>query len=306
MSGAHNGRVTRANPLGVPPARVVRAAKVDVPRARFLLALPTELHLTIISHLPHLDTQMLRLTNHHFHGLIPLHTPTTPDLTPDDLLRVEKLPWIKSQGTLYCASCNKLRHRDKFADDMKVFTPRWLTSRKVKGRKDQPWMKNKRKHFGNKWRFCVECGMKKPRSAGEDFRYHSGHVWKYNGVAYVRCYSCKEVKEAITEPEWSGFLHECADCRPESHRRTALATERRRQWDEMREERRERHKLYRVEDEARVARGEEPIERPSELAVHKIGYESFLAWKARVDARDNVPYPFVKPPNYDELVRGRP
>jgi hypothetical protein len=36
-----------------------------------LLALPPEIHLAILPHLPFLDLHTLRLTNHHFHALIP-------------------------------------------------------------------------------------------------------------------------------------------------------------------------------------------------------------------------------------------
>ena len=79
---------------------------------------------------------------------------------------------------------------------------------------------------------------------------------------------------------------------PESKHKTEISREGTTHRAEMQGERRGRRKGYWVEYEARIARGEAPIDRPRarELAVHKIRYESFMALKTRVDAGEDVPY----------------
>ena len=139
-----------------------------MPRARksplSLATLPPKLQLLIVSHCRVLDAQMLRMTNHHFHSLIPAATPKGHSCTAQaELLEAEDIPWIKEKGLLYCYTCDKLLQREKFSEVMQ----------KVREKRNSKFVYKCKAR--NRARYCHQCqsrpitfGGRGPRSSGAD------------------------------------------------------------------------------------------------------------------------------------------
>ncbi|KAH8756843.1 hypothetical protein BGZ57DRAFT_772259, partial [Hyaloscypha finlandica] len=115
----------------------------------------------IISHLDIPSTLKLRLTNRHFHTLNPYPTHVT-------LLLVERTPWAVAPNLYRCMDCLRLRFQEKFA-------PAMLHGPKGKNGKEP------------QKRFCVECGLKRPRS-----RYAPGAEIVVEGrdICFVKSVGC--------------------------------------------------------------------------------------------------------------------
>jgi hypothetical protein len=130
------------------------------PKQSKLLLLPTELQNNIISHLDIPSTLILRLTNRHFYTLNSCPTHTT-------LLLAERTPWAVTLNLYSCMDCLRLKPQAKFATAM-------LNGPKGRNGKDP------------QKRFCVECGLKGPRS-----RYSPGAEIVVEGKRHVLCKECK-------------------------------------------------------------------------------------------------------------------
>lgn len=144
----------------------------------WLLHLPTELHLQIISHLSPLGIFCLRSTNRHFHNI-------TPRPTHDMLLQIEKTRLARQRGWYACRRCIRLRHESCFAESqLKKYS-----------------LDSSYRHK----RFCADCGF-----GGGDGYHNPGTRVVVNGVTWVWCARCKEVKE--DEVVQNGNKHLCIIC----------------------------------------------------------------------------------------------
>ena len=114
----------------------------------------------MISHLDIPSKLKFRLTNRHFHTLIPRPTHSV-------LLLAERTPWALTRNLYSCMNCLRLRPQAKFATAM-------LNGPKGKNGKEP------------QKRFCIECGLKGPRS-----RYSPGAEIIVEGKRHVLCKECK-------------------------------------------------------------------------------------------------------------------
>ena len=131
----------------------------QTPAPQFI-TLPTELHLSIITHLPLLSKYTLRLTNRDFYHLI-------PPPTVNDLVELESSGWARDNLLLTCGGCLRLRPSFRFSSD-RSYLPLSLRSR----------------------RFCLSCGH---RTLPGTHRYQEGDKWHEEGSLMVRCRTCKGI-----------------------------------------------------------------------------------------------------------------
>ena len=146
---------------------------LSTPPQPTLLALPTELHHEIISHLTFPGAFHLRQTCTHFRALIPV-----PDLPA--LLIAEQSDAARELNIFVCPVCVRLRRSGKFADNFR------------KGR----WGRDGDKR---QLRFCIDCGMRLPEGADPKLRYKKGETWTRFGIVYVRCKACLGAKRGAKE-----------------------------------------------------------------------------------------------------------
>jgi hypothetical protein len=125
-----------------------------------LLALPTEIHAVILTHLRFLDLHTLRLTNHYLHALIPLPSHA-------EFLTVE----TSGFDFLACVGCTRLR-------PTATFSPKMFKKKKAPG--------GSQAHN----RFCFECGR---RPLPGVHRYMLGSRWEEYGVPFARCLRCGSI-----------------------------------------------------------------------------------------------------------------
>lgn len=97
-----------------------------------LTNLPSEVQNAIIDLLDGSDRLLLRATNRHFRGIIPV--------TIDDLLAAEQGAVSLSLNLYACFDCLRLRRAARFADNMRK-------GERARGG-TRPWS-----------RFCIECGL---------------------------------------------------------------------------------------------------------------------------------------------------
>jgi hypothetical protein len=134
-------------------------ASTSPPKPSNFLLLPNELQNNIAAHLDILSKLKFRLTNRHFHTLIPRPALAT-------LLLAERTPWATTRSLYSCMDCLRLRPHFKFATAM------------LKGSKGKNGREPQK-------RFCVECGLKGPRS-----RYCPGAEIVVEGRRHVLCKEC--------------------------------------------------------------------------------------------------------------------
>lgn len=149
-------------------------------RTMSLSSMPTELQLLIISHLPVLESQVLRMTNRHFRSLI---LPATPPAS--ELIEAQDTAFLKGRNLIYCGSCHHLRK----ASDPKMGL-RAPDSR-----------------------FCIPCGSKRFSVTEEEdfdvqeflrkFRYQPGERWTEGGVEFVKeyCVWCRYCRAMLGSPD---------------------------------------------------------------------------------------------------------
>jgi hypothetical protein len=162
---------------GIPQLSAPKIHSSPPPPSKLLL-LPTELQKDIIEHLDLPSQFKLRLTNRHFHTLIPRPTHQT-------LLLAERTTWAIIRHLYSCMDCLRLRSQGKFATAM------------LNGPKGR---NGKEPHK----RFCVECGLKGlPRS-----RYSPGAEIIVEGKRFVLCKECK-VYSGVVGCVGSGMCESC-------------------------------------------------------------------------------------------------
>lgn len=124
------------------------------------LALPTEIHNIISSHLEFFDLHSLRLTCHYFHSLVP--RPTHTEILKHETTAIDFLA---------CVGCTRLRPATTF-------------SAKIKKKSKAP---SSNQAYN---RFCIECGR---RPLPGVYRYTLGSRWEEHGVPVVRCLRCGNI-----------------------------------------------------------------------------------------------------------------
>lgn len=170
-----------------------------------LLGLPAEIHTAIFTHLPCLELQSLRLTNHYFHGLIP---PLSRPLTHAKILTVEALG---ISGCLACVSCTRLRPMARSSSKM--------TKRRKMAGGAEPHN-----------RFCIECGR---RPLPGVHRHSLEARWEECGTSFVRCLRCASI--AIGPKDHAVQL--CYSCHTQDLDRERVAKEQERVlWEAKRRE----------------------------------------------------------------------
>jgi hypothetical protein len=167
------------------------------------LALPTEIHAAVSSHLEFLDLHTLRLTCHYFHSLI-------PPPTHGELLAVETTTF----DFLACIGCVRLRPAATFSAKM---------------------VKQKKAPGGSQAhnRFCIECGR---RPLPGVHRYTLGSRWEEHGVPFARCLRCRRIARG---PE-DKAVELCLSCHGQDMQRVRAIEEQERVWREVGEQKERR------------------------------------------------------------------
>jgi len=158
-----------------------------------LVSLPSEIQLSIISHLSLYSIQVLRCTNQHFRGLI-----ASPAITT--LLQAEDGRQAVAREAYACAVCLCLRNARYFSDAfrMGVFSKKSSAFWRIAGVSGADLREK---------RFCIECGT--ANANGVAPRYRRGDTWTRFGVPYVKCRECLQVKKGERERRYSPLCPEC-------------------------------------------------------------------------------------------------